>query len=303
MLKARVKIGRVFSSGDHMAFIKHILFPVDFSSQTTEAAPFVVALARAFGARVTMYTVVPPTWELPPEVMQGLVGRTPAEWTQTLKDRLERTLVQEFAGVTTDRIADAGDPAVRIAAVAESSGVDLVMLPTHGVGPFRRFLAGSVTSKVLHDAHRPVWTATHAETQASATLPRRILCAVDGGETTPTVLSWAAKFSAELGADLTVLHVAGVITDWPALDTEHALQETVRQQARERLTPMVRAAGITSPVFVAVGEIVVTVSEEARRENADLVVIGRGAIASTFGRLRTHAFGIVQRAPCPVLSV
>jgi nucleotide-binding universal stress UspA family protein len=54
---------------------------------------------------------------------------------------------------------------------------------------------------------------------------------------------------------------------------------------------------------VAVGEIVNTVVEEASREQADLVIIGRGAISESFGRLRTHAFGIVQRSPCPVLSV
>jgi len=43
--------------------------------------------------------------------------------------------------------------------------------------------------------------------------------------------------------------------------------------------------------------------EEAVRINADLVIIGRGTIARPFGRLRTHAFGIVQGSPCPVLSV
>jgi hypothetical protein len=45
------------------------------------------------------------------------------------------------------------------------------------------------------------------------------------------------------------------------------------------------------------------VTEEARQEQADLVVVGRGSVAEPFGRLRTHAFGIIQRSPCPVLSV
>ena len=45
------------------------------------------------------------------------------------------------------------------------------------------------------------------------------------------------------------------------------------------------------------------VTEEARQDGADLIVIGRGAVAEPFGRLRTHAFGIVQPSPCPVLSV
>jgi len=37
------------------------------------------------------------------------------------------------------------------------------MMPTHGLGGFRRFLLGSVTAKVLHDADCPVWTGVHLE--------------------------------------------------------------------------------------------------------------------------------------------
>jgi len=57
------------------------------------------------------------------------------------------------------------------------------------------------------------------------------------------------------------------------------------------------------PLRIAIGEIVATITEEARQEGADLIVLGRGAIHETLGRLRTHAHGIIQRSPCPVLSV
>jgi hypothetical protein len=45
------------------------------------------------------------------------------------------------------------------------------------------------------------------------------------------------------------------------------------------------------------------VAEEAHQANADLVIIDRGHTAQPFGRLRSHAFGIIQQSPCPVLSV
>ena len=35
----------------------------------------------------------------------------------------------------------------------------------------------------------------------------------------------------------------------------------------------------------------------------DLILIGRGMLHETMGRLRTHAYGIIRHAPCPVLSV
>ena len=66
---------------------------------------------------------------------------------------------------------------------------------------------------------------------------------------------------------------------------------------------MLRDAGVDAPLRVAVGEIVATVTEDARQEQADLVIIGRRTLSAPFGRLRSHVFGIIQRSPCPVLSV
>jgi len=66
---------------------------------------------------------------------------------------------------------------------------------------------------------------------------------------------------------------------------------------------MLKSAGLDLPLRVAVGEIVNTITEEARQEGADMIVLGRGAIHETLGRLRTHAHGIIQRSACPVLSV
>jgi nucleotide-binding universal stress UspA family protein len=54
---------------------------------------------------------------------------------------------------------------------------------------------------------------------------------------------------------------------------------------------------------VAVGEVASAVREEADRHNSDLIVIGRGVLHERLGPLRTHAYGIIRQAPCPVLSV
>jgi nucleotide-binding universal stress UspA family protein len=283
--------------------ITHILFPFDFSPQGVQAVPFVRALAMRLAAKVTVLSVVPPTWEMPPQALQPLLGDSPREWVDALQRRLNHTLMHDLEGVRVDRVADGGDPALRIAAFAGSNHVDLIMLPTHGLGVFRRLLVGSVTSKLLHDARCPVWTAAHAETQRSPHLPQRVLCAVDGTSNGVALLQWAEAFGRVLDARVTALHVLGPVTDWPSLDRERELQEELREEARARLTKAHQDAGLTIPVRVAVGDTVNTVVEEARQEQADLVIIGRGAIGEPFGRLRTHAFGIVQRSPCPVLSV
>ena len=201
-----------------------------------------------------------------------------------------------------DRVVDGGDAALRIVDFADQHDVDLIMMPTHGLGLFRALLVGSTASKVLHDAKCPVWTAPHAETQTATEVPRMVLCAVDGTPASLPLVLWAAEFSAMVGARLEVLHVVEPITDWPSLEREQRRQDQVREEARHNMSLILKSGGIDAPLRVAVGEIVRTTTEEARQGEADLVIIGRGTVSEPFGRLRTHAFGIIQSSPCPVLS-
>jgi len=164
-------------------------------------------------------------------------------------------------------------------------------------------LLGSVTSKVLHDVYCPVWTAAHAEKQHAHETPRRILCALDGGEKSLALAQWATDFSRQAGASLQFLHVVRTISDWLSLESEQTLQEELRAEARNRMESALKSAGLDVPLRIAVGEIVTTIAEEARQEGADLIVLGRGALHETLGRLRTHAHAIIQRSPCPVVSV
>jgi nucleotide-binding universal stress UspA family protein len=285
--------------------IRHILFPYDCSERGREIVPYVRAFARRFGARVTLLGVVPPTFTaLSPVVRLHMrVGEDTGEWKRHLQSELDQTFTDDFDRVAVDRVADAGDPAIRIVEFANDHGVDLIAMPTRGAGPFRSLLIGSVTAKVLHDARCPVWTAAHAEAQLAPELPRVILCAVDGSSRTPALVRWADGLAQRLGARLDLVHVVGPVSDWPSLESERQLQERVRETARKNIDAQLASAGLSVPLHVSVGHIVQTISEEARRACADLVVIGRGAMTEAFGRLRTHAFGVIQQSPCPVVSV
>lgn len=283
--------------------LTHILFPYDFSPRADAVAPFVAALARRFAARVTLLGVVPPTFDPVPAGMGPLhVGVDADAWRRALQERLNGALRAELTGFAVQRTTTSGEPARKIVEAAQHD-VDLIMMPTHGVGLFRRMLIGSVTSKVLHDAGCPVWTAVHGDTQSAAHDPRIILCAVDDTDGAPALLRWSADFASRWGADLRVLHVVEPITDWPSLASEQRRQQQVRDQERDDLAAAMAAAGVSVPARVAVGEIVATVTEQARQEQADLLIVGRQTLGEDFGRLRAHTFGIVQRSPCPVLNV
>jgi nucleotide-binding universal stress UspA family protein len=285
--------------------IKHILFPIDFSERCCNAVPFVEAMARRYSARVTLLSVVQPFYYAAIGDPGAAVVIDLEELLRDLKTRLDTSLIQEFAGLCVDRVASLGDPARTITEFAHTQGVDLIMMPTHGYGPFRRLLLGSVTAKVLHDAECPVWTSAHM-----AEAPPRmhsacasILCAVDGKPESAALIRWASEFSKTEGATLRLVHVvpglAGVISP----QTDRMRKREIRDEAGETLARLEASAGVNVPICVDRGNVAETVCQEARRHDSDLIVIGRGVLHETLGRLRTHAHAIIRQSPCPVLSV
>ncbi len=286
--------------------LRHVLFPYDFSRQGQLAARYVGAVARTFGARVTVLSVVPPAHAAAPAALGSLALRDreqSAEWTRTLQCRLDRALVEEFADLDVHRVADYGDAALRVADFAHNHEVDLVMMPTHGLGVFRRLLAGSVTSKVLHDVRCPVWTATHAYAQRAPAIPRSVLCAVNATTEGVALVQYAALFCKRAGATLSVLHVVEPATHWPSLTLDEKLQDEVRDTASAAVDSMLASAGVDARSRIVVGGIVERAAEAAREDQADLMIVGRGGMLEPFGRFRSQAFGIIGQSPCPVLSV
>jgi hypothetical protein len=77
----------------------------------------------------------------------------------------------------------------------------------------------------------------------------------------------------------------------------------LRKNAKDSIEGMAASAGIEAPVCIAIGTVADAVADEAERHGSDLVIIGRGTLQGTLGRLRTHAYGIIRLSPCPVLSL
>ncbi|MEO5923286.1 MAG: universal stress protein [Bryobacteraceae bacterium] len=288
-----------------MLAIKHILFPIDFSEQSQAAAPQVANLAKQFGAEVTLMSVIQPFWEPAGGILvpAGAPMLDLAELEQNLASRLQGALTVELAGITVHRNAQLGDPAHSITQFARSEGVDLIMLPTHGLGRFRTLLLGSVASKVLHDAECPVWTTAHTSEPGSHVEIKTVLCAVDGTPKGVPVMEWAAQFAARTKSKLRVIHAVPGVEGWPERQLDTEFSEFLKQKARETIDRQMQISNIQAPLCVVGGKIEAAIRDEAERHNADLVIIGRGLLDETLGRLRTHAYSIIRNTPCPVLSV
>ena len=290
-----------------MITFQRILFPVDFSEQDHQAAPFVRAMAARFQSEIVLMHIVGsvPAWRGATEA--GVAGPVVdlQDLMQERRERLCRHLAGELAGLCVRRELVLGEPAREITRCAQAQKVDLIMMPTHGYGPFRRFLLGSITAKVLHDTDCTVWTGVHTD-QLWAHLHdrwRRFLCAVDADPRDAPLLRWAAQFASEQRAELRVVHVVHAAAPIPAGHESPALQDFLLDTTRARLARLQSEAGASLEIEMQLGRVGDVVRSAASDHNADLILIGRGSIRGAFGRLRSQAYTIIREAPCPVVSL
>ena len=277
-----------------MVGFKRILFPVEFSPHCQMAAPHVAAYARLFDAEVVLFHVEE-------------TGIEPFAWplqTEYLRERLDDFLVQEFDGLKIHRLVRLGDPAHEIVSYANNEKADLIMMPTHGRGAFRRFVLGSVTTKVLHDASCPVWTSAHldAERRLAPTNLSSVLCAVDLDDCGVHTLRYAGNFTRHVGATLTIAHAVPAVDTIPKLYTDLDVRADLMAAARERIAEMQTLAGTSATSCVGAGNVGAFVSHAAQSHKSGLVIIGRGG-HGLLGRLRTHDYAIIRESQCPVLSI
>jgi len=219
-----------------------------------------------------------------------------------VEKELETFLAGELAGTEAKRVVLEGDPARQIVEYAHAENVGLIVMPTHGYGPFRQFILGSITAKVLHDADCPVWTGVHLE-EAPQTEPmpfRHILCAIDLGPQSCKALEWATAIQKEFGARLTVAHAMACSGD---AGHDGARAREMELTVRDDLARLQQRFGTVAELVVEPGDPPKVVCDMAQRRQAGLLVIGRGSAAGVFGRLRTNAYAIIRQSPCPVVSV
>jgi nucleotide-binding universal stress UspA family protein len=281
--------------------MRHILFPVDFSTPCENIVPAVEAWAKRYEADLTLLHV----HELPVvAVDQPNVALELAVLRETAHQRLNEFMPGAFAGLQVHRVQVDGRAGGAIVDYAAANGIDLIMLPTHGYTRFRQLMLGSVVASVLHDCELPVWTSAHADAPLAAPTPKHILCAIDCGPQTRHVLEAAITVSKQFGAPLRIVY------SHPALDTRFpsATVERAHRLLHDDALAAYQAvaAELDLPEYLQILEeptLVEGIQAAIATHNSDLLVIGRGRIQGLLGRLRSNAHDLIRMSPCPVLSV
>ena len=288
-----------------------ILFPIDFSERSISAARYVRTLGCRFRPEITLMHVLPSSAHGMASLESGplMVAEAWEKQQRRAHQDVSEFAAREMRPFRVRPMVLEGDPATAIVKKAHSDRADLIVMATHGYGRFRRFILGSVTAKVLHDADCPVWTGAHlpagpAGEQASLQEPiNQVVCAVDLSAHSENVLDWAARLAGSFDARLFLIHAIPALAPAEEDYYQQDWREELASGAKNQLDRLLESVGTKAEQVIVAGDVSHTVCAQAEELGADVLVIGRSSESGLLGRLRTNAYAIIRGARCPVVSV
>ncbi len=138
---------------------KHILLPADGSDNAQRATAKALAIAQAFGSRVTaIYVIDPYAFSgVGADFAYGQAEYLSAAATEGKAALAQAAQVFGEAGIATETVlVEAHSVSKGILAKASEVGADLIVMGSHGKRGLEKLVLGSVTSQVLSHAHLPV---------------------------------------------------------------------------------------------------------------------------------------------------
>lgn len=259
--------------------VSKILVPVDFSTRCADAADFAVKLAQRFHAKVILLHV---------ERFFGDGSYGTTEDARWLKEQMAKFLPKYVQDPNVWRTIHLNpEIADEILSTAIGIRADLIVMPTHGYGTFRRALLGSVTARVLRDAPCPVLTTAHPTSPEPAVWAnrRRILCAVDSLPEGTTALSWASKLASELNAELCV-----------------AWSEKAHTELRDEIDELRLSYPIGAETVIKSEKAPDALRRATEEMRAGLVIISRNT-ENASPESKLDIYHLVRESPCPVVSI
>ena len=148
-----------------MIALKKILVPTDFGEAADAALEYARALARTFGASIHLLNV---TEDASARMFAGEIyvpATFQADIEEAARKELQRRLVDNDANPLDIRpvVITSNSPAVSIVHYAKETGIELIVMGTHGRGAMGHLLLGSVAERVVRLASCPVLVVRHPE--------------------------------------------------------------------------------------------------------------------------------------------
>jgi len=287
---------------------KHILVPVDFSEFSDKATEYALFLAEKFCARVTLLHVMvifktdieeKEHLDSYKDLVQGIEQKHAEQLEYHCKNGKKRE-------IQVDSILERGiSEADTILDHIMDKEYDLIVMGTHGRTGIKRWMAGSVTEKVVHHSPIPVITV-HKDIQDFSI--KKILIPDDFSGFSKQAMERGKNLAAVFKAQCIFLHsvlqqeheLYYNISSDPLLEANPQLEETIKEN-------LVQRSGIPkdkAEYVVMEGTPYKTIVHYAAENEVDLIVMstrGLGALAHLL--MGSNAERVVRIASCPVLTV
>lgn len=278
-----------------------IVVPLDGSDLAWQALPVAARLARALGSTLYLVrvTVSPfssflPVYDIPlylPRVEQEDHRRATAYLEQLAE-------VPELSGITITTNAFAGDPATAILETAHQRPAPLIVVSSHGDTGIKRWMLGSVATKIVHHSHDPV-LLLRPDGPGSLLEPSRAfrwLVPLDGSLLSEQALDPAIALTKALSApEKGTIHLACVLPSHQVAKNAHLREDAQKYLAgvKQRLCEHASTCGL---------HIATSLLTESDVASAliSLAETGKGAAPGEQGgcdgiALTTHGWNAVQR--------
>lgn len=296
--------------------MKTILIPLDGSALAERALPYAVAIARATEAKLLLFrAVVAYSYYTEDLAIAQIAAITEAEID--LNAALDKVRAK---GVAAESRFVYGSAARCILNETMLNRPDMVVMSTHGRGGIGRWVYGSVTDRVLHDADVPVLIIPPAATTDwTRTGDSCVLVALDGSLLAEAALEPARDLAAVLGTRLLLLRVVEpriygdvyVQPYSPVPDIDSKADIAAAQTYLDTISARLQAQSASVPggsvaisTRVETGQPIATVARVAHEVGSLAIALathGRGGVARLV--MGSVATGLMQRADVPVLLV
>jgi nucleotide-binding universal stress UspA family protein len=204
------------------------------------------------------------------------------------------TLQQAGWTVTTE--IRSGHPAAEIVAAAEDYDADLIVVGSHGLTGFKRFLLGSVSNQVLQSAQHSVLIVRKAEEECDGKDPKppapeghpwRVLVCYDGSEPSDKAVDFCTQLDLDEEAAIQALTILPMVRlfrqdirqelNW-VWQQKKEVEKAELSAAADRLRQ--HGANVTT-ALVEAGDVSHAILDAGDEFDADLIVLGhkgKGAI-------------------------
>ncbi|MEW6569941.1 MAG: universal stress protein [Nitrospirota bacterium] len=282
-----------------MGRYRKILVAIDGSESSKNALRQAIKFADIEKCWITVVSVIPP--------YEGDLGLTSVgNMVKAMREPCEKALAEaeeiakaERASIRT--VCEEGDAYERIVDLADAENFDLIVMGRKGRSQIERALIGSVTARVIGHSQRDVLVVP----ENTIIGWKSVLLTTDGSKYSEAAIDKAVNFAKSYGGELVIVSVVDVTEEFMAR-SPGMVEEMVKKAKGfvDDAKKKAEVSNITTKTFVREGEAYRVITNLAKDQKADIIIMGShgrtGLKRLLMGSVTAKVIGYT---PCPVLVV